>query len=64
MQEQIENHWKRIETLQKQLKNSETVDNTVLDQITQLQAETKVMMDTVFNSNKQLEFMARQAMLS
>jgi len=64
MQEQIENHWSRIETLQKQLKNSETVDNTVLDEITKLQSETKEMMNTVFDANQKLEFLARQSMLS
>jgi septal ring factor EnvC (AmiA/AmiB activator) len=64
MQDQIENHWSRIETLQKQLKNSETVDNTVLDEITKLQSETKEMMNTVFDANQKLEFLARQATLS
>lgn len=64
MQDTIDAHWKRIEELQKQLKNSETVDNTVLDEITKLQSETKEMMNTVFQQNQQLEFIARQATLS
>jgi septal ring factor EnvC (AmiA/AmiB activator) len=64
MQDKIDGHWSRIEELQKQLKNSEKVDETVLDEITKLQFETKEMMQTVFDANQKMEFMARQALLS
>lgn len=64
MQDTIEAHWKRIEALQTQLKNNQTIDQSVLEEITLLQAETKEMMNTVFQQNQQLEFIARQATLS
>ena len=64
MNQEIEEKWKQIETLQSQLKLQDQVSAQKLEEITQLQAETKEMMDKIIESNKQFEFQLRQKMLS
>jgi len=59
MNQEIEEKWKQIETLQSQLKLQDQVSAQKLEEITQLQAETKEMMDKIIESNKQFENMSR-----
>jgi len=59
MNQEIEEKWKQIETLQSQLKLQDQVSAQKLEEITQLQAETKEMMDKIIESNKQFENLSR-----
>lgn len=64
MQESIEANWKRIEALQNQLKSHNSEQEKAVEEILQLQNETKEMMSKVFESNRQMEFLLRQSALS
>lgn len=64
MNQEIEKKWKQIETIQAQLKMQDHVSEQKLQEIMELQAETKEMMDKIIESNKQFEFQLRQKMLS
>ena len=56
MKESIEANWKRIELLQNQLKNHYTEQEKKIQEIHDLQNQTRQMIDKVFESNCQTEF--------
>ncbi len=50
MNQEIEKKWKQIETIQAQLKMQDHVSEQKLQEIMELQAETKEMMDKIIES--------------